>query len=109
MSKLFYDHLILIDEITVEIESLQIDLQTKEKIRKTVDELVNYKVMTKILDLLPKNHHEEFLKEFHKFPANVRHLEFLQRRVEVDIKEELIKLGEEIKKEIRRELKASSV
>ncbi len=105
MSKLFYDHLILIDEIIVEIETLRIDVQTKQKVKKTVDELVNYKVMTRILDLLPKNHHEEFLKEFHRSPADIRHLQFIQNRVETDVAKELVKLGEEIKKEIRKELK----
>ncbi len=105
VSKLFYDHLILLDDIYTEIEVLAIETGHKKKLKKTIDDLVNHRVLTRILDLLPDKHHEEFLELFHATPYDTKHLHYLQNKTEKDIIQELVKLGKEIKEEIRKEIK----
>lgn len=108
MSKIFYDHLLLIDELFVEIDTLNLPQNQKQEVRLLVDEILHQRVLTHILDLLPRPYHEEFLKRFHRAPADVRHLTFIQELVEVDVHSELALLGEKIKNELRQELKKHS-
>lgn len=105
MTKVFYDHLLLIEEIFVEIDTLNLPAKQKQEVRALVDEIFHQRVITHILDLLPRSHHEEFLKRLHASPHDVRHLIFLQELVEVDVHSELLRLGEKIKKELRRDFK----
>ncbi len=105
MSKLFYDHLILLDDVFTEIEILEVESEDKIQMKKIVDEILHHRVLTRILDLLPKVHHEEFLDRFYKAPSDVRHLKFLQEKIDRDIHHELAKLSKELKSEIRQEIK----
>ena len=68
MSKLFYDHLITLDEIEVVIKKNASSKEEKEELWALVDEIVTHKVLEKVLDKLPREHHEEFLELFHKCP-----------------------------------------
>lgn len=105
MSKIFYDHLVLIDDVFLEIEVLEIDADSKKEMRKLIDDIVHHRVLTRILDLLPKVHHEEFLASFYESPAHVGHLKYLQERIDRDIHHELAHLSEELKRELRQEIK----
>lgn len=105
MSKLFYDHLVLLDDVFAEVEVLEIDVHDKKEIKKMIDEIIHHRVLTRILDMLPTPHHEEFLDRFYKAPSDVRHLKFLQEKIDRDIHHELAKLSEELKSEVRQEIK----
>lgn len=105
MAKVFYDHLLIIEELFVEIDTLNLPQKHKQAVRALVDEIFHQRVITHILDLLPRSHHEEFLKRLHASPADTRHLTFLQELVEVDVQSELVYLGAKIKKELRRDFK----
>lgn len=105
MSKLFYDHLIEFEEIEIELTNLKLAGQEKEEIHQMIEESVHYRVMRRILDHLPAEHHQEFLDRFHQAPYHEDLLTFLKEKVE-NI-EELIK--EEIsflKKELLSDLKS---
>lgn len=103
--KLFYDHLVMIDDVVSEIELLEVDVSTKEKAKKTVDEIINHHIFIHILNLLPSKHHEEFLKRFHKKPHDITHLNFIQRNIQVDIQSEIILLSQKVKRELKKEIK----
>lgn len=106
MSKLFYDHLIEFEEIEIELTKFKLAGQEKEEIHQLIEESVHYRVMRRILDHLPAEHHQEFLERFHEAPYHEGVLEFLKEKVE-NI-EELIK--EEIaslKKELLEDLQTS--
>lgn len=104
--KLFYDHLIMIDEVFVEIEELDISLDEKKEMRAMIDELSHARVLTKILDLLPSEHHDLFLERFHAAPYDVSHLQFLEKVGTGRVTAELITLGKDLKHEVRKTIHA---
>lgn len=89
MSKLFYDHLIVLKEVEVTLRSADFSPEEKERVHQAVEETIHYHVMTCILDHLPREHHNQFLELFHRSPHHPGLLTFLKDRVE-NI-EELIK------------------
>lgn len=90
MSKIFYDHLIVLEEVEVELKNIASSNEEKEELWKLVDELVHKKVFGLILDKLPKDNHTEFLKMFEKAPYDEGILEYLKGKIGQNI-EELIK------------------
>ncbi len=105
MSKLFFDHLIVFEEIESEIDKSAKSPEEREELWGIVDEIVNHRVMAAILDKLPKKHHEEFLDMFHKAPHDEALFDYLKEKVGENV-EELIKgeigdLAYELLEEIR--------
>lgn len=105
MSKIFYDHLIIIEEIWDEVESLPLHAHEKQSAKKLADEYVHHRVLTLILDLLPRDHHEDFLNRFHHAPHDVLHLKYLEEKIGKQIHQEISTLGKKLKQELSRELK----
>lgn len=106
MSKLFYDHLIVFEEIEREIGLIAQTPEEKEELWRIVDEIVHHKALGCILDRLPKNLHQEFLEKFHATPHDEALLEYLREKIGQDIEEmirkELKKFEKEILQEVRR-------
>lgn len=105
MSKIFYDHLVMLDDIFLEIDFLELSNREKKLLKKTIDDLFHHRLFTKILDLLPKEHHEKFLVRFHSAPHNIEHLKFLEENSQVNITSEIVILSQKIKKEVKAEIK----
>jgi len=107
MSKLFFDHLVYLEEVEFEIKKTASSKEEKEELWALVDEIVTHKVLEKVLDKLPREHHEEFLELFHKCPHDeVIIFGYLKEKTGKDIEKEL---GQELKgisSDILRELKA---
>ncbi len=93
MSKIYYDHLIVLDEVEAEIKKAAKSPEEKEELWKVVDEMVHHRVMGVVLDKLPRELHEEFLDKFHKGPHDENLLTYLQE-----------KIGENVEELIRREI-----
>ena len=68
MSKLFFDHLIVLDEVEVEIKRSAKTKEEQEELWGLVDEIITHKALDVILARLDRHHHEEFLGIFHKCP-----------------------------------------
>lgn len=105
MSKLFYDHLIVFEEIEAEIDKSTKSPEEREELWAIVDEIVNHRVMAIILKKLPRKHHEEFLSMFHKAPHDLELLNYLKEKiggnVEGLIRAEIGDLAYELLEEIR--------
>ncbi|KKQ43406.1 MAG: hypothetical protein US60_C0002G0014 [Microgenomates group bacterium GW2011_GWC1_37_8] len=105
MSKIFYDHLIILEEIEVHIGNIAKTFEEKEEIWKLIDELIHYRVFNLILDHLPRDHNEEFIEKFHKAPYDGRLLTFINERTQQDmekvIRQEIKLLENEILEEIK--------
>lgn len=108
MSKIFYDHLIVFEEIEVELDKLELSREEREEIDQLIEELVHHHVVERILDHLPREHHEEFLDKFHAVPHDPALLHYINKRidesVEVHIKDEMKKLKKEILKDVKNHL-----
>ena len=68
MSKLFFDHLLSLDNLDKEIKKMAKTPEEREELWLLVDEIIHHKVFDIILEKLPKDNHEEFLEMVHKFP-----------------------------------------
>lgn len=90
MSKIFYDHLLNLEEVAKEINKVARDKEEKEELWNLVDEMVHHKVLGCILDKLDKRDHEEFLYRFHETPHSDNIITFLKSKIGENI-EELIK------------------
>ncbi|OGM57221.1 hypothetical protein A2955_00975 [Candidatus Woesebacteria bacterium RIFCSPLOWO2_01_FULL_37_19] len=100
MSKIFYDHLIIIDEFDSLIKESTDTVEEREELWKLVDEIIHHKVLDVIFSNLPSQHHQEFLEMFHNAPYDEGHIDYLNERIGNDIekiiKDEVDKLYDEI-------------
>lgn len=106
MSKLFYDHLIIIEELEGILRDVE-EPEEKEELHRLVDEIVHHRVLGCILDYLPRVHHEEFLDRFHKAPYDESLINYLQEKTakEIDIEEKIKEEVGKLKKELLAEIK----
>lgn len=107
MSKVFYDHLIVLEEVDEEIRGVAETDEERHELWQLVDEIVHHRVLAKILDHLPEKHHEEFAAKVHETPHDEGLMDYLNAKIEHNV-EELIKqeigdLAYEILEEIRSE------
>lgn len=106
MSKLFFDNLLDFEEVEVFIKNSASSKEELEELWGLVDNLVNHKVLEKILDRLPRGHHEEFLEIFHECPHDeVFVLGYLKEKtgkddIDKELKQELKNLSSDILREL---------
>ncbi len=106
MAKIFYDHLTITEEITVELDNYQIDKEEKEEIIQLMDENIHHRVLDVILKKLPKEKHNEFLKQFAASPQDLKLLDYLRQEI-ADIEELITQEAKLVKKELLAEIKRS--
>ena len=106
MSKLFFDHLISLEEVEVEIKKSPLSVEEREERWHSVDDFVVSIVLDKVFAELPREHHDEFLELFHKSPHDEEVIfGFLKAKtgkdLEKKLREDLKDIGTEILKELR--------
>lgn len=105
MSKLWYDHLIVLDEVEIEINNLELEQDEKEELHNLIEETLHHRVLSRVLEVLPREHHEGFLKEFKKRPHDGALIDYINERiddqVEKHISGEISKLKEELLDDLR--------
>lgn len=107
MKQIFYDHLVIREDIEIELDRYKIDLNDREEILRLADETLHHEVLNVILTKLPKEKHHQFLTHFHKNPADPKLLTDLKKDI-ADIEEEIKKVAARVKKEILSEVKKAS-
>jgi hypothetical protein len=95
MSKLFFDQLVVLDDLEGEIKKVAKSKEEKEELWGLVDEMVHHRVLGCVLDALPKDSHQEFLDKFQQAPHDESLLDYLREKV-----------GENIDELIRQEIGA---
>lgn len=109
MAKVFYDHLIKIQEIEEELGKYELDVVEKEEILRLADEQIHIRVLDVILRHLPKDKHNDFLIKFHQAPHEEKLLEYLSIEADKDIaakiETEAKWARDEILSEVRRSTK----
>lgn len=105
MSKLFFDQLVVLDDLDGEIKKVAKSKEEKEELWQLVDEMVHHRVLGCVLDALPRRHHDEFLERFHKAPHDESLMDYLREKVgeNIDelIRQEIGGLAFELLEEIR--------
>lgn len=107
MSKIWYDHLVLHEEVTVELDRYKLAPEEKTEIVNLIDQVLHHHVLNVILSHLPKEHHQAFISDFIQDPGSTKLLEFVKSRVTVDIESEIKKQADRIKKDILRDIQKS--
>ncbi|MBI2405554.1 hypothetical protein HYV21_00665 [Candidatus Microgenomates bacterium] len=107
MSKLFYDHLIIFEEVEEAIRNEELEPEEREELHQLIDEMLHHRVLGCILDHLPREHHEEFLERFHETPYDEGLIVYLQEKTlkDLDIEEKIKEAVEQLKQELLLELK----
>lgn len=105
MSKIFYDRLIVFEEVETEIKNIAKTPEEKEELWKEIDEIIHHKLMGCVLEKLPKEHHNDFLQKFEKSPQDEGLFKFLTEKVGEDIEEFLKSETEKLKTEILQLIK----
>jgi hypothetical protein len=107
MSKLFYDHLIVLDDIIIELDKYEIPRGEREKVLDTLDEIIHQYILDTILFHLPQQHHNQFLTDFTQSPHSPSILAFVKEKTRVDIEREIKKTVKSIKKKILQDIQES--
>ncbi len=105
MSKVFYDHLIVLEEVDLLIKRSSTSREEKEELWGIVDEMVHHSVMNIILDSLPKKYHTEFLEKFTVRPFDDGLILYLNMRTKGDVEKQIQKKIKEIEALLIKDLK----
>lgn len=105
MSKIFYDHLIILEEVEGVVDKTAKTQEEKEELWAIVDEMIHHRILGCILDVLPKEHHHEFLEKFHSAPHDQGLIDFLNSVVEEDVEELIRNESKGLEQEILKEVK----
>ncbi len=107
MSKVFYDHLIVIEEITAVFDLHGIPPTEQRELIQLIDKTMHHEILHIILKYLPEHHHEKFLTRFHAAPHDTSLMTYLQDRVPIDIEKEILKAANSVKKKVIKEIEAA--
>lgn len=107
MSKVFYDHLIVLDDIIVELDQHEIPSEDRELFMSNLDEVLHHHILDTVLLFLPHKHHEHFLDRFSKEPHHPSILDFVKEKTKVDIEREIQHTVEYVKKKVLKDIKDS--
>lgn len=107
MSKIWYDHLIIREEITAVIASHHLPPEEAKELTELVDQILHHHTLNIILNHLPREHHAEFIDRFSAKPHDPQLLQFVQEKVTVNISLEIKKQADRVKKEIISDIKKS--
>ncbi len=100
MAKIFYDHLVMMEEIIVVIDQHDLSPKERQELISLVDQTLHHHILDVILTHLPVPHHEAFLALFHKAPHDPQLLTFLKEKTAVDIEREIQKKAKTVKKSL---------
>lgn len=101
--KKFYEHLIEIESITLELERLDLDEQQKMHLASLVDSSLHYAILDAILSELSNQDKRVFLKHLSEDDHD-KIWKFLNEKVD-NIEEKIKKVAEDLKRELNEDLK----
>lgn len=105
MAKIFYDHLVGLEEISAELKGYHLQQEEYEELIRIADETLHHHVLNIILTRLPKEKHQLFLESFHTTPHEEKLLDFLKQEATPEIEAEIAGEAKKIKSEILSEIR----
>lgn len=108
MSKVWYDHLVVREEINAEILAHKLPPEEAKELLELVDQILHHHALNVVLSHLPKEHHEEFINRFHASPHDPTLLAFVQDKVTINISAEIKKQADRVKKDLLADIKKST-
>lgn len=105
MSKLFYDHLIVIEEVTAVLDEHKLSAKDKAKVLALMDATLQHEILDVIFSYLPREKHEEFLARFHAAPYDPGLLTYLKDNAPVNIELAILDRANKTKRKLLAEVK----
>ncbi len=81
MSRIFFDHLVEVEEVKVYIDKITETHEEKEDLWNLVDEFINHQIISTILSELDETLHEEFLSMFLEKPYDMEIVNYLNQKL----------------------------
>ena len=107
MTKIFYDHLIIIEEVVAVLDAHNLTGAQKQEFLDLIDETMHHHILDTILTHLPREHHEAFLAKFHASPGDRTLMTFLKENISADIEKEILRKASNVKRQILKEIEQS--
>lgn len=104
MSKLFFDHLILVDEVASQLDQFNLEPEDRAELLSLIDQTLHHHTLNVIFNLLPPEKHADFVGMYKTGPADVKLLAYLKKEIKEDIEAEIKKQADRVKKEILLEV-----
>ncbi len=105
MAKLFYDHLLIIEEITVLLDKQDLKPKDRDELLALVHETLEHEILDVIATYLPREHHEEFFTRLHAAPHDPEIMQFLKDHAVVNIELAILDRANKTKKKLMKEFK----
>lgn len=103
MSKVYFDHLLVLEPIEEIVRKHANSPEEKEELWHLIDEIVHHRAMDFVLSNLDKEHHHEFLEIFHSCPHDETVIfSYLREKTHIDIEESMRKELESVSGEISK-------
>lgn len=107
MAKLFYDHLIIIEEVISVLDSYNLSSIEREQILDLIDQTMQQEILATVLSNIPKQHHELFLSYLHVAPQDKKIIEFVREKGGDNIEKQILKTANRVKKKILKEIRSA--
>lgn len=108
MSKIFYDHLIGLEEISLKLKGYNLQKEEYDELIGIAGETLHHHVLNIILTHLPKEKHEIFLETFYLAPHDPKLMDFLKNEGLIEIEEKISTGIKKIRTEILNEIARTS-
>lgn len=106
MDKHFFSHLVEINTLELELDTLELSDNEKSQIKKLIDESIYHKVLDAVLSELSEEDKKEFLSHLVS-DDHERIWKFANDKIE-NIEEKIKKAAEDIKKELHEDIKSTT-
>ena len=107
MSKLFYDHLIVLTEVESAIKAQAETEEERHELWQIVDEIIHLRMLELFLNRLAEKHHDEFLEKFHKRPHDESLIDYLNEKIGENIEDIILQELGDFSYELLGEIKSS--
>lgn len=105
MSKLFYDHLIVIEEVVAVVDAHKLNPKERDEVMKLVDQTLQHEILDVIFSYLPGEKHQEFLTKFHAAPHDPHLMHFLKEHAVVNVELAILDRANKTKAKLLKEFK----
>lgn len=106
MSIIFYDHLLVLEEIVITLDAISdLSAEDKKALLKHVESALHHEVVDEILSHLPRQFHEDFLTKFTNTPHDTALLEFLTQKTGIDMHKKILTRANKVKKKFIKKMK----
>lgn len=100
MSSIFYDHLIIIEEVVIVFDRYNISKKDQKKLISLMDQTLHTNILEVILTHLPKKQHEDFLNMFIQNPNDPRLFDIIKKQGNKNIVKKILNRANKVKKDM---------